>query len=81
MVQCPECGNACSYIVVNGLTVSACSVCCQAVVENTKVIIRLDENKIHNLPPVKRDFVTVALAMQLMYQQWDIIAKHVSMTE
>lgn len=80
-ITCPECGESCNFIVTNGITVSVCTHCYQAYITETKVILRLDEAKLLRIPPVQREFLAVALAMELLYKQWDLISPHVPMAE
>lgn len=80
-IACPECGEQCNFVIVNGTTVSVCTFCYQAYLTDTKVILRLDERKLVGQPPILKEFLAVAMAMELLYKQWDVIAPHVPMAE
>lgn len=71
---CPLCGSQCSYVQVQGLTISACSSCCQASILETNIIIRVSPDKLLGQAFVQRDLLMVALTMQMLYKNWNTVA-------
>lgn len=63
--------------VVNGVTCTICSHCAQAHIAETDIIIRLQVDKLNaaGTAPVKRDLLAVAMTMQAMYANWDLISQ------
>ena len=72
-IVCPACGKTAAYILLMGYTITACSHCYQAHILESNVIVRIDRAKLNGQSAVKRELLLVALTMQALYENWDVI--------
>lgn len=81
-MTCNLCGKQCAMGLVSGVLYSACQYCSQAHVPDANIIIKLDSNTInYGTSALKRDFVALALASQLVYNNWEQIVDRVHVSE
>lgn len=75
MIVCSQCGGSATYILTQGLTITACSSCSQATVMESNIVIRIPREKYAGFEPIKSEMLLLALVAKALFDNWSTVAQ------